>query len=291
MIISRPRKVFLFFNAIFLIILAAIMLYPFLYVAASSFSNETFIAQGKVGIIPQGFNLEAYKKVMKYPLIGRSYLNTIFYTVVGTIINIIFTICGAYPLSRKRFLGRRFFLMMITFTMLFSGGLIPSFLVVKELGMVDTVWAMLIPSAINTWNMLIMRNFFAQIPKELEEAAIIDGSNDYQTLTMIILPLSTAAIATIMLFYAVGHWNEFFDALIYLRSSKLYPLQILLRNVVIQNQTADMLRDVGNDDNRAIIAESVKHATIMVSTLPILCVYPFIQKYFVTGVMVGSIKG
>ena len=283
------RKIFLCFNAVLLLFIAAVTLYPFLYVAAVSLSDESYIVQGKIGIIPQGINLEAYKRVFQYPMLGQSYINTIVYTLLGTLINIILTVCGAFPLSRKRFYGRGFFTALIVFTMLFNGGLIPTFLVVKQLNMVDSIWAMLIPGAVGTWELLVMRSFFAQIPYEIEEAALIDGSNEFQTLVRIILPLSTAAIATIILFYAVSHWNDFFTAMIYLRSSEKYPLQIFLRNIVIQNETADMMRDVIEDRN--IIGESIKHATIMVATVPILFVYPFIQKYFVTGVMIGSLKG
>lgn len=193
------------------------------------------------------------------------------------------------PALPEALLWKGLFTALIVFTMLFNGGLIPTFLVVKQLNMVDSIWAMLIPGAVGTWELLVMRSFFAQIPREIEEAALIDGSNEFQTLVRIILPLSTAAIATIILFYAVSHWNDFFTAMIYLRSSEKYPLQIFLRNIVIQNETADMMRDVIEDRN--IIGESIKHATIMVATVPILFVYPFIQKYFVTGVMIGSLKG
>ncbi len=286
---SLSVRVFRVFNTVFLILLACVTIYPFLFVAVASVSNDSYIIQGKVGIIPMGFTLESYKRVLNYPLLLQAYANTVFYTIAGTCVNIFMTTFGAYPLSRKRFYGRSLFSFMIVFTMLFNGGLIPTFLVVKSFNLVDTVWAMILPGAVSTWYLMLMRNFFASIPAEIEESALIDGCNEFQTLFQIIIPLSTASIATISLFYAVGHWNSFFPALIYLRSDRLYPLQIILRNIVIQNQTNDML-DI-SDSNRDIVSESIKYSTIMVATLPILTVYPFIQKYFVKGVMVGSVKG
>lgn len=287
--ITPGRLIFNIINYIILIFVAAVTLYPFLYVFAASLSNETFILQGKVGIIPMGFNIEAYRRVMNYPMIGRAYVNTVFYTVAGTAINMIMTILGAYPLSKKRLLGRGMFTAFITFTMLFGGGLIPTYLVIKNLGLLDTIWVMMIPGAISTWNLIVMRTFFQQIPGELEESALIDGCNDFQTLFMIILPLSIPSLATIALFYAVGHWNGFFTALIYLRTQELYPLQIILRQIVIENQMDDLINQMMA--GRDIVSESIKYATIVVATVPILLVYPFIQKYFVKGVMIGALKG
>ena len=290
---SPEQRIFEVFNTIFMLCLMAVMLYPFLYVVAASLSNETAVLSGNIGIIPSGFNIRAYQVVLRYPSIWTAYRNTIMYTLVGTGINLVMTVCGAYPLSRKRFYGRSVFTFFIAFTMFFSGGMIPTYLVIQAYGMVDTFWVMVIPTAISTWNMIIMRTFFQGIPDAMEEAAIIDGCNDIQVLFRIILPLSTASIMTIGLFYAVDHWNRFMQGLIYLRDANRYPLQLVLRQIVLQNQVNDLLGGdwgVSNDGSR-LMAETVKYATIVVAVVPILCVYPFIQKYFVKGVMVGSIKG
>ena len=280
------RRVFQIINAILLILLAWVTLYPFLYVAAASFSDKLFIMQGKVSILPKGFTTAAYQAVFQYPHLWRSYGNTIYYMTLGTALNMVLTVFGAYPLSRKQFIGKKFFTFMIVFTMWFGAGMIPAFLLVKGLGMYDTVFALLLPGAISTYNMIVMRTFFQSIPSGLEEAAKIDGCNDIQTLFKIVLPLSIPALMTIGLFYMVGHWNSFMPALIYLRSKERFPLQLILREVIMQNQTEELV----NTSQGNIVSESIKYATIIVATLPILIVYPFIQKYFVKGVMIGAIK-
>ena len=283
------RKAFVIFNISFMLFVAAVTLYPFIYVIAVSFSAEMPVAQNRVWLYPIGFNFNAYRSVFSHPDLWRSYYNTIFYTIIGTGINMVLTIMGAYPLSRMRFRGRGIFSFIIVFTMLFSGGMIPTFLVVRDLGMLDSRWAILLPSAVHTFLLIMMRSFFQQIPKELEEAAQIDGCNELRMLVQIFLPLSTASLATIALMYAVAHWNNFFSALIYLpRARALWPIQILLREIVIQNQMGDMA-GVGQDVQG--FTDNVRYATIMVAALPILMVYPFIQKYFVKGVMIGAIKG
>lgn len=289
---STSRILFEIVNIILMILLVVITLYPFLYVLAASFSDESAVLQGSISIIPSGFNLNAYKAVLNYPSIWTSYKNTILYTVVGTAINLVMTICGAYPLSRKDFYGKSVFTFFITFTMFFSGGLIPTFLVIQKLKLIDTFWVIVLPGAISTWNMIVMRTFFQGIPDSLEEAAIIDGCNDIQVLWNIVLPLSVPSLMTIGMFYAVGHWNSYFSALIYLKDASRYPLQLTLRQIVLQNQVNDLLAQSGvMEDTGRLMAETVKYATIIVSVIPILLVYPFIQKYFVKGVMVGSIKG
>lgn len=270
------------------------MLYPFLYVLATSFSSNASVLAGRVSIVPDGFNLRAYKAVFNYSLVWTSYRNTIFYTTLGTAINMLLTILAAYPLSRKDFYGRGIFTFFIAVTMFFSGGLIPTFLIVRGLGLYNTFWALLLPGAISTTNMIIMRTFFQNIPDALEEAAIIDGASDLQILTKIILPLSIPSIATIGMFYAVGHWNSWFSAMIYLRDRSKYPLQLVLRQIVLQNQVNELLSQQHGttiEETQSLISETVKYATIIVAVVPILCVYPFIQKYFVKGVMIGSIKG
>ncbi|HML45659.1 MAG TPA: carbohydrate ABC transporter permease [Clostridia bacterium] len=278
------RRLFIGVNTLFLLALSCVMLYPFLYVIAASFSSDVFILTGSVGILPKGFTTGAYGRVFNYPMIWRSYGNTLLYTFFGTLINIALTSLGAYPLSRKQFYGRTFFTFFVAFTMWFNAGMIPTFLVVRSYKMYNTLWAILLPGAISTYNMIVMRTFFQQIPVSLEEAALIDGCNDVQTLLRIIVPLS---FVTISLFYAVGHWNSFMSALIYLRDKNKFPLQMILRDVVIQNQLQDLVNITESMD---VNAESVKFATIVTATLPILCIYPFIQKYFVKGVMIGALK-
>lgn len=288
---SFSRKVFEVFNAIFMLLLCAVMLYPFIFTASASLSNAAEVSAGNVTLFPKGFTVEAYKSVLGYQKVWVSYGNTLWYTVVGTIVSLILTICGAYPLSRSDFYGKSVFVFFITLTMIFSGGLIPSFLVNKTLGLYNSRWAIILPGALSTMNMIIMRTFFQNIPDALEEAATIDGCSDFQILIKIILPLSTASIMTIGMFYAVGYWNSWFSAMIYLRDADKYPLQLVLRQIVLQNQILDLMGQESAEDLSKVTGESVKYATVMVATVPILCVYPFVQKYFVKGVMVGSIKG
>jgi putative aldouronate transport system permease protein len=277
-----------------MLFICVVMLYPFLFVLAASLSNSSAVSRGMVGIIPQGFNLRAYEEVFKYKYIWTGYRNTILYTVAGTALNLVMTICGAYPLSRKQFYGRSVFTFIVAVTMFFSGGLIPTFLVMRSYQLLDTFWVMILPGTVSTWNMIIMRTFFQNIPTELEEAAIIDGCNDIGVLWRIVLPLSTASIMTIGMFYAVGHWNSWFNAFIYLRDYDKYPLQLFLRMIVLLNQINDVSSSaVGQmtENPDALISDTIKYAVIIVAAAPILCVYPFVQKYFVKGVMVGSVKG
>ena len=288
---TAGQHVFDVINTIILISVACITLYPFLYVLASSMSGESAVIANKVWFYPVDFTLNAYKGVIEYPGLITSYYNTIFYTVVGTIINMVLTICAAYPLSKQNFRGRQIFSFAIVFTMLFNGGMIPTYLCIRDMQLLDTRWAILLPGAINTWNMIIMRSFFRNMPKELEEAARIDGCGELGILFRIVLPLSTAAIATITLFYAVAHWNSYFQALIYLpRRKDLRPVQLLLREIILQNQTEAAMSASSGGDVLGL-SETIKYATIIVAAGPIILIYPFVQKYFVTGVMVGAIKG
>ncbi len=291
---SKSRKTFEIFNIIFMICLSFIMLYPFYYCLIGSFSSNGALLSGKVSFVPIGFNINAYKLVFEYSVIWRAYGYTIFYTVLGTLVNLILTMLGAYPLSRSDFFGKGVFTAFIAVTMFFNAGLIPTFLTIKNLGLYDTIWALVLPGGISTMNMIIMRTFFQGIPDALEESATIDGASDMQCLIRIILPLSLPSIMTIGLFYAVGHWNSWFNALIYLNDSKRYPLQLILRQIVLQNQVNDMVGTMAGyatEDSTQMIAESIKYAVIIVAVTPILCVYPYIQKYFTKGVMIGSIKG
>ncbi|NHN29865.1 carbohydrate ABC transporter permease [Paenibacillus agricola] len=268
-----------------------ITLYPFLFVLSSSISDPKAVMQNKIVLFPVGFSFAAYMKVFAYPMLKTGYMNTIFYTVIGTVLNMLFTALMAYPLSRKSLIAHKYFMFIVTFTLLFSGGIIPTYLVVKEMGLIDTRWALIIPTLISTWNLILLKSFFENIPKELEEAATIDGCSQLQILFKIIIPLSVPAMATLSLFYAVTHWNAFFDAILYLSNQNLHPIQIFLRNIVIDSQTAEILEGSAKSVDDLILTESVKYATIMAVAMPIIVVYPFIQKHFVKGIMIGSLKG
>ncbi len=277
-------------NALLLLIVALTTLYPFIYMIAVSFSSMEYVLQNKVSIFPKGFNLKVYEYVLRDERIWMGYKNTLIYTTLGTLLSLIVTAMGAYALSRRILVFKKFFLMMIVFTMLFSGGMIPTFLVVRDLGFMNTIWAMIIPGLVSTWNLIIMRTFFQGIPYELIESGKMDGLNDLGIFARIVMPLSKSVLATIGLFYAVGIWNNFFSALLYLRMENLFPLQVFLRNIVLAGQYQDGTV-MGGADGEMLIDEPLKFATILVSTLPIIMVYPFIQKYFVKGVLIGSVKG
>ena len=269
-----------------------IVLVPLLFVLAASFSDPDLVVRGKVLLIPKGFTTKAYQMVFENKDIWKGFRNTCFYTVVGTAISVTLTVLAAYPLSKKELPGRNIFMMLILFTMYFSGGMIPTYLVVKDLGMYDTVWALLIPAAISTYNLIVAKTFFENsIPAEVYESARLDGCNNIAMLPKIVLPLSKAILAVLVLYYAVGIWNAYFDALIYLRNSNLHPLQIILRNILLLGQTEQMgTNDVGMAE-KVKMAEAVKYSAIVVSSIPMLILYPFVQKYFVKGVMIGAVKG
>ncbi|MCY9659663.1 carbohydrate ABC transporter permease [Paenibacillus chondroitinus] len=276
-------------NIVILLGVVLLTLYPFIYMAAVSLSSNIHVLKGEISWYPKGFNLDMYKVVLKDPRIGTAYWNTIVYVVLGTTLSLVITSLGAYALSKKNMVFGRGFTMIIIFTLFFSGGMIPTFLVVKELGVIDTVWGMVLPGAVSTWNLLIMRTFFSNIPAELEESGQMDGLSDFGVFFRIVVPLSQAVFATIGLFYAVGLWNNFLLPLLYLRDQELFPLQVILRNIVLAGQSnqADIAA-VG--DANVVLEEPLKFATIMVSTVPILLAYPFLQKYFVKGVMIGAVK-
>lgn len=274
-----------------MVALMIVMLYPMLYVLFASFSiPRDLMAHEGLLLHPLGFTFGSYQMVFKNPMVVRGYINTLFVVVVGVMINLVLTSIGAYFLSRKNVKLQSFVMKFIIITMFFSGGLIPFYYTIKDLGMYDTYWALLLPGAISTFNLIIMRTSFDAIPDSLEEAAKIDGAGHLTILTRIILPLSGPTVAVILLYYAVGHWNSWFNASIFLRTRQLYPLQLILREILIQNDTAIMTQGVGAIDMDSI-SETVKYAVIIVATVPILCLYPFLQKYFVKGVMVGSLKG
>ena len=273
------------------VIIMLIVAYPLYFTVIASISKPEDVLMGKVLLWPRNISFESYKMVIAEQDIWMGYGNTILYTVLGTCLNLVLTIMLAYPLSCPDLPWRKQLTFVASFTMLFSGGLIPTFLVVRNLGMYNSIWAMLLPTGIGTYNMLVMKNFFqSSIPNELKEAAELDGCNQIQTLLLVVLPLSGAIIAVIILFYAVGHWNAYFNALIYLKDRAKFPLQVILREILLQNQELAAGDGTGLYE-KMMAAETMKYASIIVSSLPVICLYPFVQKYFVKGVMVGAIKG
>lgn len=287
---NSGSRLFDSFNYAFLLLLGLLAVVPFLYMVLGSFAAPEEYAKQGIVLIPTQFSLSAYAYIFSTDTIVRSLVNTIIITISGTCINIFFTALMAYPLSRKELLGRRPVMLMIIFSMLFSGGMIPTFLIVKTLGLTNTLWSLLIPGAISAFNLIILKNFFQQMPEGIEESAKIDGCNDMMILFRIILPLSMPAIATFSLFYAVGHWNSFFSAILYINDTSKWPIQVLLRQVVIMSEGG--IGDSSQvNEAVAIPRQSIKMAVITVSTLPILIVYPFLQKHFAKGVLLGSVKG
>lgn len=288
---SFGERLFDIANVVFMIILSIVTLYPFLYVLFASLSDPTWLVKVR-GIIlyPQGVTFVAYKMVFQNPAIITGYVNTLFYVVVGTALNILMTSLGAYALSRQNVMWKNPIMFGIVFTMFFNGGLIPTFLLINKLGMLDSRLALIIPVAMSAYNLIIMRTAFKGVPVSLEESAKLDGANDFTVLFRIILPLSMPVIAVMILFYGVGHWNAWFNALIYIRTRDLYPLQLILREILITNSTESMMTGVGSGDKMPV-GETIKYATIIIATVPVLCLYPFLQKYFVKGVMIGAIKG
>ncbi|ULL18277.1 carbohydrate ABC transporter permease [Paenibacillus sp. H1-7] len=276
-----------------LAIVTITVLYPLIFVAVASLSSPERVMNGEVWLWPKGLTFVGYERIFDNKEILTGYMNTILYTLVGTAINLVMTVAAAYPLSRRDFYGRNVFTALILFTMFFSGGMIPTYLLIKKLGMLNTFWALVIPSALSVWNILIMRTFFqSSIPWEIQESASIDGCSNMQTLVRIVLPLSAPIIAVMVLFYSVGHWNAYFNALLYLTDRAKYPLQLILREILVQGQMQEMV-DVSDTSlaKSVMDAEAIKYAAVIVANLPVLVLYPFLQKYFVKGIMVGAIKG
>ena len=285
------ERLFDLINVLLLGALIVVTAYPLVHVLFASISNPGLLASHTGPLLwPQGFSAAAYDAVFNNPNITTGYRNTLVYVILGTTINMIMTCLGAYALSRRDLMWKRPILLLIVFTLFFSGGLIPTYLLVaRTLDWIDTPWALIVPGAISTFNLLVLKTGFEQVPVALEESARLDGANDFTILFRIVIPLSLPSIAVITLFYAVGHWNAFFSALIYLRDRTLYPLQLVLREILIANQTGEMTTgSLGGDVEP--IGETIKYATIVVATLPILFLYPFLQRYFVKGVLIGAIK-
>ncbi|MFK0526089.1 carbohydrate ABC transporter permease [Paenibacillus illinoisensis] len=288
---SPAGKVFDIFNYVMLGILGILTVLPFLYIIGNSFATEAEITERSFFLIPKVFSFSAYEYIFSSSTIFRSIGVSVFVTVAGTLVNLFFTLTMAYPLSRSDFWGRNIMMNMVIFSMLFGGGMIPTYLVIRGLGLLDSYWALMLPGAISAFNLIVVKNFFQQMPPGLEEAARIDGCSDLGVLWRIVLPLSKPVIATFALFYAVGHWNNFFSALLYISDSDKWPLQVMLRQIVLLSQAS--VGDMANMDPNFVQPpeQSIKMAVIVVGTIPILLVYPFLQKHFAKGVMLGSIKG
>ncbi len=287
-------RVFDVFNYIFLTLLAIVTLYPMVYVLFASVSNPTLFKMHQFVVLwkPLGFQVDTYKLVFKNPMIVRGFLNTLLYMTAGTCISMILSFLGAYALSRKGYSLKRFFTFLIMFTMYFSGGLVPTFLWIMQMGMIDTIWAILLPNALSTYNMIVIRTAFDAVPPSLEESAKIDGANDFTILFRIMLPLCIPTIAVVGLYYAVGRWNEWFNAVIYLRTRTRFPLQLILREILITGSAESMAASAaaGSAEEMTAVRELLKYAAIIVTTVPVLFIYPFIQKYFVQGMMIGAVK-
>lgn len=288
---NRQDRWFYVFCYALVTILTLVVLYPVVYIISASFSNSDMVAQGKVWLWPVDATLDAYRIIMKRPEIWNGYKNTIIYTVTGTLINVAITLMCAYPMARKNLRGRSAIMFFFTFTMMFSGGMIPNYMLVKNLGFMNTRWAVILPGAMSVYNMIVCRTFIqSNIPDEMLEAAQIDGCSNTQFFFQMILPLSKAIIAVLTLWYGVSHWNAYFNAFLYLRNRDLYPLQIFLKDILIQSEQLGG-ENLTGVDNVSTIYVTLKYCIIVISTAPLFCVYPFVQKHFQKGVMVGSVKG
>ena len=290
--VSPADRIFDILNYVFLTLCLLIVAYPLYFIVIASVSDPTAVYAGKVILWPARFPLEGYQRILDYESFFTGYRNTVIYTVVGTAVNVLITIPGAYALSRKDLVGRNFFMMGVTFTMIFSGGLIPTYLLVISLNLYNTMWALILPVAVSAWNLIVARTFFQQtIPDELLEAATLDGAGNTQFFLRVVLPLSKSIIAVMVLFYAVNHWNSYFNALIYLKSAEKYPLQLVLRNILFENSLGDMVEDASTLALQQRLGDLIKYGIIIASSLPLLILYPFLQRFFIQGVMIGAVKG
>jgi|SRR3954467_6613412 putative aldouronate transport system permease protein len=289
---TRADKVILTTNGIILTLIVFAILIPLIYVILASFTNPATLLNSGITLNPSKWTLQGYSRVFKDGSLLIGFRNSLFYSTAFSIISVTITLFAAYPLSRKDFVGRKLMMTLFIITMFFGGGLIPTYLLVKNLNMLDTIWAILLPGAVNVWNIILARAYFQGIPDELREAAIVDGTSEIQFFFKILLPLSKPIIAVLVLYQFVAQWNSYFDAMIYLKSENLQPLQIVLRSILVQMQPRPgMIQDAQNTAQLQQIAEMVKYSSIVISSLPLIIIYPFFQKYFEKGVMVGSIKG
>ena len=285
-------RMFLVVVTIMLLVALALVLLPLIYIVANSFSSPAAVNAGRVSFWPVDFSLEAYRSALSNSEVLRGYYNSLIYAVAGTMISVTLTVAIAYPLSRKTFYGRNVLMTLLIFTMLFSGGLIPTYMVVHDLGMLNTRWALLLPNAIGVWQVIIGRTFFANsIPDELYEAAMLDGASEMRTLRSVVLPLSKPLLAVLALMYTIYQWNTYFDALVYLKDPDLYPLQIVLRNILLLNTPRTGATDLAQQMHQIQLANVLRYALIVVSSLPVLIIYPFVARHFTKGVMVGAVKG
>ena len=279
-------------TALILTLCLLVVAYPLYFIVIASVSDPTAVYAGRVVLWPASFTLEGYRRILDYASFFTGYRNTILYTLVGTAVNVAVTIPGAYALSRKDLVGRNIMMMGITFTMIFSGGLIPTYRLVISLNLYNTMWALILPVAVSAWNLIVARTFFQQtIPDELLEAATLDGAGNTQFFLRVVLPLSKSIIAVMVLFYAVNHWNSYFNALIYLKSAEKYPLQLVLRNILFENSLGDMVEDASTLALQQRLGDLIKYGIIIASSLPLLILYPFLQRFFIQGVMIGAVKG
>lgn len=290
---SRNDQIFVAFVYVCLFIILILVLYPLIFIVSSSFSSGVAVRSGQVWLYPVQFSLTGYQAIFENRDITRGFLNTVIYTGSGTAIAVVLTIALAYPLSKSVLVGRNIIMVLLVITMLFDGGLIPYFLTVKSYGLLNTRWAMILPGAVSVWQVIVARTFFQMnIPIELSEAAELDGCSDFKFLYMVVIPLSMPIIAVLVLMYAVGIWNSYFDGLIFLRDPRLFPLQLILRDILILNKVDNqMMMNIDDFQRKQDLAQLLKYSLIVVSSVPILIFYPFIQKYFVKGVLIGSIKG
>ena len=290
---SRGDRIFSFFNYMFLAVILLAVLYPLVYVVSASFSEPAAVTAGEVFLWPVRPTLIGYQKIFEHPAIMQGFANSVFYAVVGSCVNVVMTMLAAYPLSRNDLPGRRILGIFFFFPMLFSGGLIPFFLVVRDLGLLNTRWALILPTALSVWNLMIAISFIrTSIPEELLEASQLDGCSDFQYLLRIILPLSGPIIAVLFLFYGVWHWNQYFFALIFLNTKDLFPLQLIMREILVFNQLdLSMLSDIRQMAIQQGLKEQLKFTVLVVSSLPVMIIYPLVQRYFVTGITLGAVKG
>lgn len=289
---TRGDKLFGFINSLLLVMILLIVLYPLVFVLSASISNPAAVSRGELWLFPKEITFVGYQKVFQNREILTGYGNTILYTVIGTSINLLMTILAAFPLSRTNLPGRNVIMFALVFTMFFSGGLIPSYLVVKKLGLLNSMWALVLPGAVSVYNIIIMRTFFrTSVPYEVQEAAMIDGCTTLQILYRIMLPLSMPIIAVMVLFYSVDHWNSYFSALIYLTDRDKFPLQLILREILIQNQMDKMAGGASALSEQIMYGQAIKYAVVIVANLPVFLLYPFLQRYFVKGMTIGAIKG
>jgi len=278
-------------NVILMLFLMGVALYPIVYEIAISLSSASYVQANKISVFPKGFNFDSYKNLVQYRIFWISYKNTIVYSVLGTLINLTLTSTLAFCLSRRELLFRKQITLFIIFTMFFSGGMIPNFLLVNWLGIYNSIWAVVLPGAISTYNMIIVRTFMSGIPEEVIESVRIDGGNDLQIFSRIVLPLSKSAFATVGLFYFIGHWNSYFGPMIYLSDKSLQPLQVILKEMIVDQNIEGLGLRMSDLKDEMPTSEMFTAASIVLSIIPVLCVYPFVQKYFVKGVMIGSVKG